>query len=453
MSETRGHFSSKLGVVLASAGSAVGLGNIWRFPTEVGQNGGAAFILIYLVCILLIGAPIMLSEFVIGRHTHANTATAYQMLAPGKWWRVQGGMGVLVSFIIYCYYIVVSGWTLFYAIASLAGMLSDGATDFSQFFDDFVANPWLSLSFTLLFMVIVHYIITRGVQQGIERFSKVMMPMLLLIIGILMVCSFSLPGSSEGLNYLLNPDFSKVGTSTILSAIGQAFYSLSLAMGCLCTYASYFRDDTNLPKTVMSVCVIDTIVALLAGFIIFPAVYSVPGLEPSAGAGLVFKSLPYVFTQAFQGMPWLGYIFSFLFYILLFLAALTSAMSIHEPVTAFISETRKMSRKRAAAIVSVVGTTLGVFCCLSNGVLSHIRLFDMTIMDLFDALPAKILMPVGGIIISLFTGWYLDRKLVQDEISNNGKLTFRFFGIYIFLLRWIIPVAIGLVFVNQFLNL
>ena len=448
----RGHFSSKLGVILASAGSAVGLGNIWRFPTEVGNNGGAAFILIYLLCIVLIGMPIMISEFAIGRHTHANTATAYQMLAPGKWWRIQGGMGVLVAFIIYCYYIVISGWTMFYAFASLSGMLSNADTDFSAFFDNFVSNPWLSLLFTLLFMVIVHYIITRGVQEGIEKFSKIMMPLLLVIILVLTACAFSLPGSAEGLNYLLNPDFSKVNASTILSAIGQAFFSLSLAMGCLCTYASYFRDNTNLPRTATSVIIIDTLVALLAGFIIFPAVYSVPGLEPGEGAGLVFKSLPYVFTQAFSHMPWLGYLFSFLFYILLFLAALTSAMSIHEPVTAYLHESRNLTRKKAALIVSCIGTLLGIFCCLSNGVLADVKLFGLTIMELFDALPAKILMPLGGIIISLFSGWYLDRQLLKDEITNNGTLKFRFFSIYIFLLRWIIPVAIAIVFVNQIVN-
>ena len=448
----RGHFSSKLGVILASAGSAVGLGNIWRFPTEVGNNGGAAFILIYLLCIALIGMPIMISEFAIGRHTHANTATAYQMLAPGKWWRIQGGMGVLVAFIIYCYYIVISGWTMFYAFASLSGMLSNADTDFSAFFDNFVSNPWLSLLFTLLFMVIVHYIITRGVQEGIEKFSKIMMPLLLVIILVLTACAFSLPGSAEGLNYLLNPDFSKVNASTILSAIGQAFFSLSLAMGCLCTYASYFRDNTNLPRTATSVIIIDTLVALLAGFIIFPAVYSVPGLEPGEGAGLVFKSLPYVFTQAFSHMPWLGYLFSFLFYILLFLAALTSAMSIHEPVTAYLHESRNLTRKKAALIVSCIGTLLGILCCLSNGVLADVKLFGLTIMELFDALPAKILMPLGGIIISLFSGWYLNRQLLKDEITNNGTLKFRFFSIYIFLLRWIIPVAIAIVFVNQIIN-
>lgn len=446
---SRGTFGSKIGVILASAGSAVGLGNIWRFPTEVGNNGGAAFILLYLVCVLFIGMPIMISEFVIGRHTHANTATAYQILAPGKWWRVQGALGVLVAFIIMCYYSVISGWTLYYAYASLAGMLSDGSQDFTLFFSDFVSNPWLPLVFAVLVMAMVHAVIVRGVQQGIERFSKIMMPLLLLIIVVLVVCSFSLPGSAEGLKFLLKPDFSKVTPGTFLCAIGQAFFSLSLAMGCLCTYASYFRSDTHLVKTACSVSLIDTMVALLAGFIIFPAVFSVPGVEPEAGPGLVFMSLPYVFTQAFHALPWVGYIFSFLFYVLLFLAALTSAISIHEPVTAYLHEAHRMSRKKAAWCVSLVCMTLGVFCSLSNGVLADFKIFGLTLIDAFDALPAKILLPVGGIIISLFTGWYLDRKLLYDELTNGGSVRFPFFRIYIFLLRWIIPVAIALVFVAE----
>lgn len=449
----RGSFGSKLGVVLASAGSAVGLGNIWRFPTEVGENGGAAFILVYLACVLFVGLPIMLSEFVIGRHTRANTATAYQKLAPGTWWRVQGGIGVFVAFIIMCYYVVVSGWTLYYAYSSLVGALQysgDDANYFSSFFNGFVAHPWLPVLFAVIFMGMVHLIIIKGVQNGIERFSKVMMPMLLLIIGILTVCAFSLPGSSEGLNYLLKPDFSKFTGQTMLSAIGQAFFSLSLAMGCLCTYASYFRKDTNLVKTACSVSIIDTIVALLSGFIIFPAVFSVPGLEPGDGPGLVFKSLPYIFSHAFHTMPVMGYVFSLLFYLLLFLAALTSAISIHEPVTAYLHEAHHMSRKKAALWVSGVCMGLGVLCSLSCGILQDVKLFGLSIFDCFDAFPSKILMPLGGIIISLFTGWYLDRKLMYDELTNNGSLTFRFFSVYIFLLRWIIPVAIGLVFVNQF---
>lgn len=446
----RKNFGSKLGVVLASAGSAVGLGNIWRFPTEVGENGGAAFVLVYLLCVVLVGIPIMLGEFVIGRHTHANTATAYQKLAPGKWWRVQGAMGVLVAFIISCYYMVVAGWTLYYAYASLTGALQYEGEDagyFSTFFDNFVTHPWLPVLFAMLFMVMVHAIIVKGVQEGIERFSKLMMPMLLLIIAVLTICAFSLPGSSEGLRYLLSPDFSKLTGATVLSAIGQAFYSLSLAMGCLCTYASYFRDDTNLVKTAFSVSIIDTIVALLAGFIIFPAVFSVPGLEPGDGPGLVFKSLPYIFSHAFASMPIMGYIFSLLFYLLLFLAALTSAISIHEPVTAYLHEAHHMTRKRAAIWVTLVSVVLGVFCSLSCGLLGDVKICGMTLFDCFDALPSKILMPAGGIIISLFTGWYLDKNLVKDELTNHGKIRFPLFPVLIFLLRWVIPVAIALVMV------
>lgn len=453
MAESRGTFGSKLGVVLASAGSAVGLGNIWRFPTEVGNNGGAAFVLIYLVCVFNIGMPVMLSEFVIGRSTHANTATAYQKLAPGSWWRIQGGIGVFVAFIIMCYYVVVSGWTLYYCFESLKGSLQHTAEDpnyFSTVFDSFVADPYLPVVFAVLFMAMVHLIIVKGVQNGIERFSKLMMPMLLLIIGVLVVCAFSLPGTEEGLRYLLKPDFSKLTASAVLSAIGQSFFSLSIAMGCLCTYASYFRDDTNLVKTACSVCVIDTFVALLSGFIIFPAVFSVPGLEPGEGAGLVFKSLPYVFSQAFGGMPVMGYIFSLLFYMLLFLAALTSAISIHEPVTAYLHEVHDMSRRRAAVWVSVVCMVLGVICSLSFGVLSNVKLGSLGIFDCFDALPSLILMPLGGIIISLFTGWRMDRKLLNDQLTNNGHLKFRFLSTYVFLLKWVIPVAIGLVFINQF---
>lgn len=446
----RGSFGSKLGVVLASAGSAVGLGNIWRFPTETGKNGGSAFVLIYLVCVLLVGIPIMLSEFVIGRHTHANTATAFQKLAPRSWWCVEGGIGVLVSFIITCFYIVISGWTLYFAYASLVGLLNDPNKDYSLFYDQFVSNPWQPLVCTVIFLAIVYFILVRGVQQGIERFSKVMMPMLLLIIGVLMVCSFSLPGSSEGLSYLLHPDFSKVTTSTILAAIGQAFFSLSLAMGNLCTYASYFRDDTNLPKTAYSVCVIDTMVALLAGFIIFPAVFSIPGVNPEEGGdGLVFKTLPYVFTHAFHGMPWMGYVFSLLFYVLLFLAALTSAMSTHEPVTAWVHETRGIGRRKAALWVSLACLVFGALCSLSCGVLSDVPGLSLISIGGLDFVTSKFLMPIGGIIISLFVGWRLDRNLVRDEITNKGKLRFPFFHAYIFLLRWVIPPLIALVMLNE----
>lgn len=446
--EKRSNFGSKIGAVLAAAGSAVGLGNVWRFPTEVGNNGGAAFIVVYLLCIAFIGIPVMLSEFLIGRHTRANTITAFFKLAPGTWWRVEGVAGVFVAFIILSYYIVVSGWTLFYFIQSARGQLM-ADRDYSLVYNDFVTDPWMPVLMALAFMGLTHVIIARGVQSGIERFSKLMMPMLLFIIGILVVCSFSMPGSSEGLRFLLKPDFSKITGSVVLSAVGQAFYSLSLAMGCLCTYASYFRSDTRLPKTAMGVGAIDTSVAVLSGFFIFPAVFSVDSVSVDAGPGLVFITLPSVFNIAFHGVPWLGYVFSGLFYLLLMLAALTSAMSLHESVTAYLLETFSISRKRAAIIVSVACMTLGVACSLSFGMWSHLTLFGMNLFELFDFASSKIILPLGGIIICLFTGWYLDRRLVENELTNGGTVRFRLFRLYYFIVRYVAPLAIAGVFVQE----
>ena len=302
-----------------------------------------------------------------------------------------------------------------------------------------------------VFMGMTHLVIARGVQSGIERSSKVMMPLLLLIIGILVVCSFSMPGSAEGLRFLLKPDFSKLTASVLLSAVGQAFFSLSLAMGCLCTYASYFRQDTNLPKTAAGVSVIDTFVAILSGFIIFPAVFSVENVSVDAGPGLVFITLPSVFNIAFSHLPALGYVFSAFFYMLLLLAALTSAISLHESVTAYVLEAFHMSRRMAAAAVSVACMTLGVACSLSFGVWSSLTLFGMNIFELFDFTASKIILPLGGIIICLFTGWYLDRTFVERELTNGGKLRFRLFRLYYFIIRYVAPFAIAAVFLQEIL--
>lgn len=451
MAETRKNFTSKLGVVLAAAGSAVGLGNVWRFPTEVGNNGGAAFILIYLICVLAVGVPVMMSEFLIGRNTHANTITAFSKLAPGKWWRIEGVAGVFVAFLILSYYTIISGWTLYYFVQSVKGSLLV-SQDYSAYFSSFVSDPYVPLMYAVVFMLMTHWVIARGVQSGIERFSKIMMPMLLLIIGILVVCSFGMPGAGTGLRFLLQPDFSKVTASVVLSAMGQAFFSLSLAMGCLCTYASYFTSDTKLVKTAFSVCSIDTFVAILSGFIIFPAVFSVEGVNPNEGPGLVFVTLPHVFNIAFHSVPLLGYLFSGLFYLLLLLAALTSAMSLHESVTAFVIESLHVPRKKASAWVSISCMALGLLCCLSFGVLSELKVCGLTIFELFDFCASKIIMPAGGLIICLFTGWYLDRKLVYNELTNGGTVPFRMFRVYVFLIRYVVPIAITIIFVNELLG-
>lgn len=451
--EKHANFGSRMGAIFAAAGSAVGLGNIWRFPMLVGDNGGAAFILIYILCIFFVGIPIMVGEFVIGRHTQSNMIDAFRQLAPGKWWRIIGVMGIGVAFIILSYYIVVSGWTLFYAYSSFTGALANPDCNYGAFFGDFVANPWLSLLSAVLFMLMTHLIIIRGVQNGIEKCSKVLMPMLLLIIGILVVCTFSMPGINEGLTFLLKPDFSKLTISVVLAAMGQAFYSLSVAMGCLCTYASYFGRNTRLVSSALSVSSIDTFVAILSGFIIFPAVFSVPGVEANAGPGLVFQTLPYVFNMAFGDVPFLAYIFSGLFYILLFLAALTSAISLHEAVTAYVHENWNITRKKASTIVSASAMFMGVFCCLSFGVLSHWTIFGLTIFDLFDVVSSTIILPLGGVLLALFVGWYLNRELVRKEITNDGQVSQRIFPILMFLLRWVAPIAILTMFVKGLIEM
>ena len=403
----RGNFGSKLGVILASAGSAVGLGNIWRFPYETGNHGGAAFILIYLGCILLLGLPIMIAEFLIGRHSQANTARAYQILAPGTQWRWVGRMGVLAGFLILGYYSVVAGWTLEYIFEAVSNSFA-GKTpaEFISSFQSFSSNPWRPALWLTLFLLATHFIIVKGVEKGIEKSSKIMMPTLFIIILILVGCSVTLPGAGKGIEFLLKPDFSKVDGNVFLGAMGQAFFSLSLGMGCLCTYASYFSKNTNLTRTAFSVGIIDTFVAVLAGFIIFPAAFSV-GIQPDAGPSLIFITLPNVFQQAFSGIPILAYIFSVMFYVLLALAALTSTISLHEVVTAYLHEEFNFTRGKAARLVTTGCILLGILCSLSLGVTKEFTIFGLGMFDLFDFVTAKLMLPLGGLLISIFTGWYL----------------------------------------------
>ncbi len=449
MKNGRANFGTKLGIILASAGSAVGLGNIWRFPYETGNYGGAAFIFIYLGCVLLLGLPIMIAEFVIGRKSRANTAGAYQILAPGTHWRWVGRMGVLAGFLILSFYSVVAGWTLEYVIEALGnGFAGKTPADYVQSFQTFSSNPWKPIIWLVLFLLGTHFIIVRGVEKGIEKSSKVMMPMLFVLIIVLVICSVSLPGASKGIEFLLKPDFSKVNGDVFLGAMGQAFFSLSLGMGCLCTYASYFSKDVNLTRTAFSVGIIDTFIAILAGFIIFPAAFSV-GIQPDAGPSLIFITLPNVFQQAFSGAPWLAYIFSVLFYLLLALAALTSTISMHEVVTAYLHEEFKLSRRKAAWMVTSGCIILGVLCSLSLGVGKHITLFGLGLFDLLDFFTAKILLPLGGMLISVFVGWYLDKQIVWNQITNKGTLKVHTYKIIIFILKFIAPIAIGLVFLNE----
>lgn len=448
----RENFGSKLGAILAAAGSAVGLGNVWRFPIETGQNGGAAFIIIYVLCIILLGLPIMISEFLIGRHTHANTAGAYRIISNGSPWKWLGRMGVFTGWFILCYYVVVGAWTMHYTFLSVTNAFYDvPAQQYEDVFNSFVANPWWPTLWLFLFIGVIHFVITRGVRSGIEKSAKLMMPTLFIITIFLAVCSISLPGASKGIEFLLKPDWSKVDSTTVLDAMGQAFYSLSLAMGCLCTYASYFDKKTPLAKSAVNVAFIDTLIAIMAGFIIFPSVFNI-GMDPNevgVGAGLTFVSLPNVFQQALGNGSFLAVVFSSLFYFLLFVAALTSAISLHEVATAYVTEEFKMSRKKGATLVTLTILVLGTLCSLSFGPLSNVQLFDRNIFSLFDDFSGRFLLPLGGMLISIFAGWVLDRKLYHEEISNGGDLKAPYFKLLVTALRYIAPLAIGLVFLDQ----
>ena len=447
MNSDRGSFGSQLGVILASAGSAVGLGNIWRFPTEVGRGGGAAFILIYLGFILLMAMPVMLSEFIIGRSARSNAIGAFQKLAPGKPWIAAGIMGVLGGFLVLSFYSVVAGWTLHYTISSALGQLQGGA-DYSQAFNVFVSDPWQPIIYLALFLLLTHLVVARGIQHGIERYSKLMMPMLLAIIVLLVGFSLTMPGAAEGILFLLKPDLNEVTPDVVLGAMGQAFFSLSVGLGCLVTYASYFSNETRLVRSAMNVCIIDTMVAVLSGFFIFPTVFSV-GIAPDTGPGLVFITLPNVFNLTFSEMPVVGYIFALLFYALLLLAALTSSISMHEICTAFISEHFNSSRRKAAVIVTFVCLVLGGFCSLSFGPWQEVTVFGKGFFDLFDFTVTKFLMPLGGLLITLFAGWYLDRKLVERQLTNDGSIPVRTMRPLLFLIRWVAPFGILVIFLNE----
>ena len=446
----RASFSSKLGIILATAGSAVGLGNIWRFPYMTGQNGGAVFIMIYVLCVLLLGIPCMVSEFIIGRHGQANTARSFRKMSGGSPWMLIGYMGVLTGFLISSYYAVVSGWCLEYMWASLLGKLNGDPEYINTYFATFSQDPVKPVFWTLIILLATYLIIENGVRDGIERASKLMMPFLFILLLIIVVASCMLPNADKGIEFLFKPDTTKLTGDVFLGALGQSFYSMSIAMGCICTYASYFSRDTNLFKSATQIGVIDFLVAILAGLVIFPAAFSV-GVNPDSGPSLIFITLPNVFQQAFGGSSGLGYVVSLLFYALLSMAALTSLISLHEVSTAFLEEEVRTTRKQAATAVTIACMLLGAICSLSLGAWSKQQLFGMTIFDLFDFVTGQLFLPIVGFLTCIFIGWFVPHKLVRDEFTNNGTLrNVTLFHFYIFLVKYVCPICILFIFLHQF---
>lgn len=432
---------TRLGVIAATVGSAVGLGNIWRFPYEAGANGGGAFLVVYLACVFVIGIPAMISEFVIGRATHSNARKAMRALKPGGKFHWVAYLGIVGSVMILSFYSVVAGWIVEYLYQAATGGLSGhNAQELAQIFGDFTADPFRSVLWTLLFLAINYLVLRRGVKDGIEKISNIMMPVLFLILLVFCVRSLTMPGATQGVEFLFHPDFSKLSPKMVLGAMGQAFFSLSLGVTVLMTYASYFSDETPLVRSATVIAVLDTVVAVLAGIIIFPAVFSF-GLEPTAGPKLVFETLPSIFLQ----MPG-GYFWLVAFFVLLFFASLTSTISMSETAISFLSEERRMSRSSATGVTILVAMVLGSVCALSFGVLSGFKVFGLTAFDLFDYITSNIVLPIGGMAFSLFVGWVVDRKIVENQLTNFGERHITLHKPIFFCIRFVAPVGIALIF-------
>ena len=440
MSE-RAQFATKMGVIAASVGSAVGLGNIWRFPYEAGMHGGGAFIAIYILCVLCLGIPVIIAEFIIGRSTHRNADSAINTLAPGSKFRYVSYIGICSSIMILSFYSVVAGWIVEYLFQSLIGGLNGHSPqEYSDIFGSLTSNPWRSLLWTYLFLGANFLILRKGIQKGIERISNILMPILFLLLIVFCINSLLLPNATEGLKFMFTPDFSQVSPSMVIGAMGQAFFSLSLGLTCLLTYASYFNNKTPLVKSATIIAVLDTCVAVLAGVIIFPAVFSF-GAEPTAGPKLVFEVLPNIFQQ----MPG-GYFWSLAFFILLFFASITSTISMSEIFITFCTEKRAMSRKKATRLNTAIAIVLGSLCALSFNTLADFKIFGKTIFDLFDYVSSNILLPAGGFILAVFVGWVMDKKIVKEQLTNNGTLNVRSMKLIIFCIRYVAPIAIALIF-------
>ncbi|MBN2861694.1 MAG: sodium-dependent transporter [Bacteroidales bacterium] len=441
VSSARDYFSGRFAVVAAVAGSAVGLGNIWRFPYIAGQNGGGAFLLVYLICVIAIGIPVMTSEFIIGRAAQLNPYGAFKKLAPGKPWYLIGLMGVVAAFMILAFYTTVAGWTLEYLYQSVTGNLS-GKTDaeLTGMFDTFLQGSFRPLLWFLLFMCFTAFIIMSGVREGIEKYTKVMMPFLFLLLIVLGIRSLTLPGGKAGLQFLFHPDISKITPKIILEALGQSFFSLSVGMGTLITYGSYIQKNENLTKSAALVTLADTSVAILAGIAIFPAVFALGG-SPTSGTGLVFIVVPGIF----QKMP-LGNIFAILFFMLLAVAALTSTISVLEVIVAYLVEELKMSRRKATIAATLAVSVLGIITVLSFGALSNIQITGKNIFSLLEYLTSNIMLPVGGLFIVIFIGWFFNRDQSRRELTNDGELKGNIVPVFMFIVKFVAPIAIAMVF-------
>lgn len=432
--QPRASFGGKLSVILVAAGSAIGLGALWRFPYIAGKHGGAAFLLVFLLSVLVVGIPVMLAEFAVGRHTKKNAVGAFRALS--KRWSWLGYSGVLGALLISGYYYLIAGWSLEYFISSVTGDMFSSTLSYKEQFDLFQAS-WKPLLCGILFILMTHFIVSRGVEKGIEKASKIMMPALLIILIIMAVRVAFMPGASEGYSFFLSCDFAEAfKAETIMMAMGQAFFSLSVGMGCMVTYASYFKQSNNMVSTSFNVSILTLLVSVLAGLVIFPAVFSA-GLQPTEGPSLVFVTLP----EIFKGMP-LAAVWSAIFFLLVILASLTSTISFHEVLTAYFAEEFGLCRKKGAFVTTMISIVLSSVTFFS--------LFGIDFFNIFDYITANILMPLGGMFTCIMVVWFMKKGFMKDELTNYGKCNRWFAPVVIFMLRYITPLLILYIFIKNF---
>ncbi len=436
-SAPRDNWGSRLGFVMAAAGSAVGLGNIWKFPYTAGQSGGGAFVMIYLLFVIFIGFSVMLTEFAIGRKTQRSAVGSFK--STDRRWTFVGFMGVLSGFLIMGFYPVVGGWSLAYIFKVGGGLLSTPEA-IGDSFGGFISNPVQPLIWMGIYLVLNIMVVIKGISGGIEKAGKVLMPLLFLILIVVAVKGLSLDGASAGLEFLFKPDFSKVDSSVVLAALGQAFFSLSLGMGAMITYGSYLKKKENLVQTTAMVVSMDTAVAILAGVAMFPAMFAF-AIEPAAGPGLVFVVVPQLFAE--MGGT-IGLLFALMFFIGLTVAALTSSVSLLEVVVSYLIDEKGLSRKTAVFTASSIMAIMCIFASLSLGGLGP-TLFGTGAFDVFDLLTDKVFLAVGGMLICIFAGWRMSRSDLEKEITNDGEVSFPLFGLWYNLVKYVIPFAVAIV--------
>lgn len=440
----RASFTTKLGVIAATVGAAVGLGNIWRFPYTAGVNGGGAFLVVYLLCVLLVGLPLLLSELFLGRNTGQNPKGAFRKLSSNKKWQWVGVLCLISPTMVLGFYSVVAGWTAEYFLQSISGdLVGKNAEELGAIFTQFSQDPLRPIIWLFVFLGMTIAVSLGGVQKGIERVSNILMPVLFALLIILGIKSLTLDGAADGLKFLFYPDFSKVTAGVVLEALGQAFFSLSIGLGISITYASYFKKETNMPQTGVIISILDTGVALLAGIIIFPAVFAF-GINPGQGPELVFITLPSVFNQMVAGQFW-----STMFFLLLAVAALTSTISLSEVIVTFLVEEYKISRKKAVLALMAVCGVIGVISSLSLGAFSSYTFMGKNAFTLIEYVASNLLLPIAGFFIAIFVGWKMPKKVVHEELSTGGKFGAIMFNAYMFALRYIAPVGIIVVLLTQ----